>query len=68
MANPDKPQSGSSSPRGIRHAPTLEQMLAFRAVSAEEKLRWLESVRQTLDQALPPAKKAVFQKMRRGEL
>ncbi len=53
---------------GVRHAPTLSQLVEFRRVSAEEKLRWLESVRQTLNEALSPAKKAAFQKLRRGEI
>lgn len=62
MTTPDGPR------RGVRHSPTDAQLVEFRKVSAEEKLRWLESVRQTLHHALSPAKKEAFQKLRRGEI
>ncbi|MEL6339832.1 MAG: hypothetical protein AAFQ65_07980 [Myxococcota bacterium] len=54
--------------KGVYHAPTLEQLQAFRAIPDEEKLRWLEAMRQTLHEALSPEQKEVMQRFRRGEL
>ena len=54
--------------RGVTHAYPLEQLLAFRAVAAADKLRWLEEMRQFLDRFLTPERKAVMDRFRRGEL
>jgi hypothetical protein len=54
--------------RGFTHAYTLEQLRAFRAVPAADKLRWLESMRRFLQRALTPEKIEIMQRFRRGEL
>jgi hypothetical protein len=54
--------------RGVRRSYTTEQLLAFQAVPADEKLRWLESMRQLLERALTPEKLALMQRFRRGDL
>jgi len=53
---------------GVRHVYTIEQLRAFRAVPAEEKLRWLESMRRLLERALTAEKLEIMQRFRRGEL
>jgi hypothetical protein len=50
------------------HAYPLERLLAFRAVSAADKLRWLEETRQFLDRFLTPERRALMDRFRRGEL
>jgi len=54
--------------RGVAHAYPLERLLAFRAVPAADKLRWLEETRQFLDRFLTPERKALMGRFRRGEL
>ena len=54
--------------RGVTHAYTIEQLRAFRDVPAEEKLRWLESMRRFLERSLTPEKLEIMQRFRRGEL
>ncbi len=54
--------------RGFTHAYTIEQLRAFRDVPAEEKLRWLESMRRFLERSLTPEKLAIMQRFRRSEL
>ena len=54
--------------RGYTHAYTIEQLRAFRAVPAEEKLRWLESMRRFLERSLTPEKLEIMQRFRRGDL
>ena len=53
---------------GVTHAYPLERLLAFRAVPAVDKLRWLEEMRQFLDRFLTPERKAVMARFRRGEM
>jgi len=53
--------------RGVWHALSNEQLREFAKISAEEKLRWLETVRQTLRQ-LPADRQATIQKFREGKL
>lgn len=55
-------------PRGYTHVYTIEQLRAFRAVPAIDKLRWLESMRRFLAQTLTPEKLEIMQRFRRGEL
>jgi hypothetical protein len=43
-------------------------LLAFRAVPAEDKLRWLEEMRQFLDRFLTPETKLLLDRFRRGDL
>lgn len=54
--------------RGVTHAYPLERLLAFRAVPAADKLRWLEETRQFLDRFLTPERKALMDRFRRGDL
>ncbi len=59
--------SGTTPRRGVWHAKPIEELLAFRAIPAGEKLRWLETVRQTLN-ALPSKQQETLQRFRRGEI
>ena len=54
--------------RGVTHAYPLERLLAFRAMPAVDKLRWLEETRQFLNRFLTPERKALMDRFRRGEL
>lgn len=54
--------------RGYSHAYTIEQLRAFRDVPAEDKLRWLESMRRFLERSLTPERLEIMQRFRRGEL
>ncbi len=54
--------------RGVTHAYPLERLLAFRAMPAADKLRWLEETRQFLDRFLTPERKALMDRFRRGKL
>jgi len=54
--------------RGVTHAYPLERLLAFRAIPAADKLRWLEETRQFLDRFFTPERKALMARFRRGEL
>ncbi|HVV88293.1 MAG TPA: hypothetical protein VHE35_34865 [Kofleriaceae bacterium] len=52
----------------MRRTYTVEQLRAFRDVPAEEKLRWLESMRRLLERSLTPERLAILLRFRRGEL
>ncbi|HUG38727.1 MAG TPA: hypothetical protein VML54_17345 [Candidatus Limnocylindrales bacterium] len=54
--------------RGVTHAYPVERLLAFRAVPAADKLRWLEEMRQFLDRFLTPERKVFMDRFRRGEI
>ena len=54
--------------RGYTHAYSIEQLRAFRDISAEDKLRWLESMRRFLERSLTPEKLEIMQRFRRGDL
>ena len=54
--------------RGVVHRYPIEKLREFRAVPAEEKLRWLEEMRCFLERALTPEKLDAMQRFRRGEL
>lgn len=54
--------------RGFTHAYPTEKLLAFRAVPAADKLRWLEEMRQFLERFLTPDRKRVMDRFRRGDL
>ncbi len=77
MAERDGPSSAKPPPSksaggpptgGVAHHPSVEQMLHFRAVPAEEKLRWLEDIRLLLARFVPPERRALMNRFRRGEL
>ena len=52
----------------MRHAYSIEKLREFRAVPAEEKLRWLEEMRRFLEKTLTPEQLEVMQRFRRGDL
>lgn len=54
--------------RGVTHAYPVERLLAFRAVPAADKLRWLEEMRQFLDRFLTPERRSLMERFRRGDL
>jgi hypothetical protein len=54
--------------RGVTHAFSTEQLLAFRAVPSADKLRWLEDMRLFLGRFLTPERRALMNRFRRGEL
>jgi hypothetical protein len=54
--------------RGFDHHHTDEQLLAYAQVPIEQKIRWLEEMRELMSQAMTPEAKAFAQKLRRGEL
>lgn len=54
--------------RGYSHAYSIEQLRAFRDVPAEQKLRWLESMRRFLERSLTPEKLETMRRFRRGEI
>lgn len=54
--------------KGFTHAYTTEQLLAFRAIPTEEKLRWLGEMQQFLEATLTPERRELFQQFRRGEI
>jgi hypothetical protein len=58
----------SAPKKGYVHAYTIEQLRAFRDVPAEDKLRWLEGMRQFLERSLTPEKVEIMRRFRRGEL
>jgi hypothetical protein len=53
--------------RGVWHAKSTDELLAFRAIPAAEKLRWLEVVRQTLN-VMPAELQAKIQRFRDREI
>jgi hypothetical protein len=56
----DKPQTG------FRHHHSDEELRAYRKLSAEQKLAWLEAAwRMTVD-FLPARKLRIYQRMRQG--
>ncbi len=65
---PERRSSAAPPTRGFAHHPSVEQMLHFRAVPAEEKLRWLEEMRQLLARLVPPERRALMNRFRRGDL
>ena len=54
--------------RGVEHVYPTDRLLAFRAVPAAEKLRWLEDMRLFLERFLTPERKAIMDRFRRGDL
>ncbi len=54
--------------KGVYHVHSTEKLLAFRDVSATDKLRWLEEMRQLLERFLSPERKELFERFRRGEI
>ena len=57
-----------ASNRGVVSRPTVEAMLRFRALSAEQKLQWLEEMRAFLLKFQSPERRQIMQRFRRGDL
>lgn len=54
--------------RGFAHHHSDEELRTYRALTAEQKLRWLHDAwRMTMD-FLPKKRVAAWQKMRKGEI
>lgn len=60
----DNPDSG----RGYSYVVTIEQIRAYRAVSPEQKLQWLQDANEFLAKALTGKRREIWQKFRRGEI
>lgn len=54
--------------RGFSHHHTDEQLRAYRALSPEQKLRWLHDAWQLTADFLPAEKRERWMRMRRGDL
>lgn len=54
--------------RGFSHHVPTEKLLAFAALPAEEKLRWLEELRQLMARGLTPERRALMERFRKGEI
>ncbi len=53
--------------RGFAHHHSDEELRAYRALTVEQKLRWLhEAWRFTVD-FLPPERREIYRKLRAGE-
>ena len=53
---------------GFRHHHSDEQLREYMALSAQQKLEWLEEVNRFLNDAMTPEAKAIAGKFRRGEI
>lgn len=54
--------------RGFRHHHSDAQLRAYRRLSAEQKLAWLEAAwRMTVD-FLPESRRAIYDRFRKGEI
>jgi len=56
------------SKRGYSYVVTIEQIRAYRAVSPEQKLQWLQDANEFLAKALTGRRREIWQKFRRGEI
>ena len=53
---------------GFSHHHSVEQMLAYRRVPAEQKMEWLHAAWQLMVDAMPVKRRAAWAKLRRGEI
>lgn len=58
----------NAAPRGVRWYVTDEQILAYRALSPEQKLEWLQAAWQLTVDGLTPERYVIWDKLRRGEI
>ncbi|MEQ9498127.1 MAG: hypothetical protein RIT81_14745 [Deltaproteobacteria bacterium] len=56
------------SKRGFSHHHTDEELRAYRKLSAEQKLQWLQDAWQFTVDFLPEEKRRIMEKMRKGEI
>jgi hypothetical protein len=54
--------------RGFRHHHSDEELAAYRRLTPDQKLAWLEAARKLTADFLPPHKRALWDKMRKGEI
>lgn len=54
--------------RGYTHVHTDEELRRFRALSVEEKLEWLESMRSFLARFHGPKQREIMNRFRRGDI
>jgi len=54
--------------RGFAHHHTDEELRAYRALSPEQKLRWLEEAWQLTVRLLPADRREIHRRLRDGEL
>jgi hypothetical protein len=54
--------------RGFRHHHTDEELRAYRRLSPDQKLSWLEAARRLTADFLPTEKRQVWERMRRGQI
>ena len=60
--------AGEPARRGFAHHHTDEELLAYAALSAEAKLRWLQEAWEFTVRMLPPERREVWMRMRKGEI
>lgn len=53
---------------GFQHHPSDEKLREYARLTPKQKLEWLEEINRFLYRALPPDRKEIAQKFRRGEL
>lgn len=54
--------------KGYRYTVDDEKLLAFMALSTEDKFEWLEELNELTDQVLTPAEKEARAKLMAGEI
>lgn len=53
--------------RGFEHHHEDEELLAYRALSPEQKLRWLHAAWRLTADFLPPERREAWRRMRAGQ-
>ena len=54
--------------RGFRHVHTDEALRAYRRLTPDQKLAWLEAARRLTADFQPPDRRDAWERLRRGEL
>jgi hypothetical protein len=60
--------AGDRSATGFAHHHTDEELLAYRTLSTEQKLRWLHDAWRFTADFLPPERRDDWQRIRAGEV
>jgi hypothetical protein len=63
----DRAAADESPVRGFAHHHTDEELRAYAALTPEQKMRWLYDAWRFTADVLPPARREVWMRMRRGE-
>ena len=61
------PGAGAPAVRGFAHHHTDEELRAYAALTPEQKMRWLYDAWRFTADVLPPGRREVWMRMRRGE-